>query len=210
MYKNSGIYLIKNKVNSKVYVGSAIDISKRWGEHRRLLINNNHNRHLQNSYNKYGKENFEYIIFESGIPPDNLLSWEQAVLDYFKSYLRTKGYNIRKFAMSNFKLKWSKESRMRASKAKKGKILTLEHRAKISESGKIAQNKPEILTKRSKFTTGTKNPKAVLTENQVREIKFKHFLEGKLSQQQIANMYKVSKGAIGGIVQNRTWKHITE
>ncbi len=54
------VYTIKNVINNKIYIGSAVNIKKRWHEHRNLLNNNNNNKHhspiLQNAWNKYGKK----------------------------------------------------------------------------------------------------------------------------------------------------------
>jgi group I intron endonuclease len=61
--KNSGIYIIKNVINGKFYLGSSINLSKRKRTHFRDLKNNKHHCiYLQRAYNKYGKENFEFII----------------------------------------------------------------------------------------------------------------------------------------------------
>ena len=55
LYGKSGIYQIKNLVNEKIYVGSAINLYQRKCEHFSDLRKNIHdNPHLQSSYNKYG------------------------------------------------------------------------------------------------------------------------------------------------------------
>lgn len=62
---NSGIYYIINIVNNKKYIGSSFDIKKRISKHFRQLSKNKHiNKHLQNAYNFYGKENFSFEIVE--------------------------------------------------------------------------------------------------------------------------------------------------
>jgi len=64
--KKSGIYKILNKINGKYYVGSTKNFNNRWNSHKSSLNRNEHtNIHLQNSYNKFGKENFDFIIIES-------------------------------------------------------------------------------------------------------------------------------------------------
>lgn len=54
-----GLYKIVNKMTGHCYVGQSQRCKKRIKEHFRLLRWNKHtNPHLQNSYNKYGAENF--------------------------------------------------------------------------------------------------------------------------------------------------------
>jgi group I intron endonuclease len=61
----SGIYQIKNLKNNKIYIGSSKNIKERFLQHKYNLKNNKHcNPILQNSWNKYGEENFEFIIIE--------------------------------------------------------------------------------------------------------------------------------------------------
>lgn len=63
------IYIIKNKINGKIYVGQTIkDYNIRWKSHKRLLRKGKHNNnHLQNSWNKYGEYNFEFILLHEFI-----------------------------------------------------------------------------------------------------------------------------------------------
>jgi hypothetical protein len=70
--KISGIYKIVNKINGKYYIGSSINIHRRWREHKCGLLNNKHpNLHLQKSWNKYGCNNFDFIII-SIFPTENV------------------------------------------------------------------------------------------------------------------------------------------
>ena len=62
---NCGIYKITNLKNNKGYIGQSSDIKKRWRNHKFELKNNIHNNpYLQNAFNKYGEEAFEFRIIE--------------------------------------------------------------------------------------------------------------------------------------------------
>ena len=57
--------MIKNNVNDKSYVGQSINIENRWTHHKSELNNNRHiNDYLQNAWNKYGEDNFSFIVIE--------------------------------------------------------------------------------------------------------------------------------------------------
>jgi group I intron endonuclease len=82
--KVSGIYKIVNKVNGKYYVGSSKDINGRWKNHVSSCSRNCHkNPHLQNTWNKHGIDNFEFIVIEKR-DESQLLIVEQKYLDKAK------------------------------------------------------------------------------------------------------------------------------
>jgi len=92
----SGIYKITNLKNGKFYIGSSKDIEFRWIEHKKHLNGNYHiNKKLQNAWNFYGKENFEFTIVELVSNDETfLLEREQFYFDIFKPYIKEIGYNI--------------------------------------------------------------------------------------------------------------------
>jgi group I intron endonuclease len=117
----SGIYIIKNVINNKVYIGSAINISKRFSVHKsRLNRNDHHSKHLQNAWNKYGSENFTFDILEI-IEENRLIEMEQIWMNFFVSYDDEFGYNICKVAGSAIGTKRTEESKIKMSKARVGK-----------------------------------------------------------------------------------------
>lgn len=63
-----GIYLIRNKINNKVYIGLSVNIEERWQHHRSLYLkkenNKEKNKPLYLAFNKYGIENFDFQILE--------------------------------------------------------------------------------------------------------------------------------------------------
>ena len=92
--KISGIYKIVNKINGKYYVGSSINVKRRWNEHKSELNKNVHiNSYLQNSWNKYGKNNFDFIIIKE-VSKSDLIIEEQKYLDEIKNDRKNICYNL--------------------------------------------------------------------------------------------------------------------
>lgn len=63
-YTQVGVYKITNIKSNKVYIGSSNNIYKRCLSHIAMLINNEHQLHIQNSFNKHGLSNFKFEIIE--------------------------------------------------------------------------------------------------------------------------------------------------
>lgn len=79
--KFSGIYCIINLVNQKRYIGSSKNISQRLWCHRANLRHNKHeNKHLQNAWNKYGEDMFQYFVLEK-CDEEILIEREQFYID---------------------------------------------------------------------------------------------------------------------------------
>lgn len=78
-----------------IYIGSSVNIYKRWSNHCWQLRNNKHsNRYLQNAWNKYGEQNFKFEILEL-CDPIKQFELEQDYLNKFKPFARlNNGYNI--------------------------------------------------------------------------------------------------------------------
>ncbi len=148
-----GVYCIYNKISGKVYVGSSIEVITRIGNHFWWLLNNKHkNIHLQSAYNKYGKENFEYIILEE-TNVDNLLTREQYYIDLLNCCNREYGYNICEIAG---KITFTPEVRAKISRAMTGKKLSLERIEKMRLINLGRKQSQEEKDKRALSNTGKK------------------------------------------------------
>lgn len=87
------IYGIKNLINEKIYVGKSINVKLRKKAHENSFIRKQAvNIHLQRAVDKYGIENFAFIILEE-VTLDNINEKEQYWIKYFKSYDENLGYN---------------------------------------------------------------------------------------------------------------------
>ena len=93
MKDTCGIYMIRNKINDKVYIGQSIHIQNRLDGHKRELRKGRHDsRHLQFAWDKYGEENFEFLSI-CECRKEKLNEMEQYYILCFESYLSDFGYN---------------------------------------------------------------------------------------------------------------------
>lgn len=112
----SGIYKITCSGNGKVYIGSATNFCTRWSMHLHDLRNNKHHGdYMQNSYNKYGEESFQFEILEYVEDVDKLIVREQYWLDTIKPYNRDVGFNTLEHAGSALGATVSEETKYKLS-----------------------------------------------------------------------------------------------
>jgi group I intron endonuclease len=147
VYKDvSGIYTIKSTVSSKVYIGLAGNLYKRFRAHVNLLRRNVHqNRHLQNHFNKYGEcFYFEVIeICDAAI----LIEREQYWIDTLKP-----AFNCNQVAEQVSLGKRSSDFKELMRKLNTGKVLSDNHKALIKASctGLIKSDKTKQLLSASR------------------------------------------------------------
>lgn len=139
----SGIYKITNTVNGKFYIGSATDLVKRRRSHMSSLKHGSHkNSKLQRSYDKHGKDSFEFEIVLYCETKD-LIMYEQIIIDGFDPVAN--GYNIKPVAGSTTGYKHSDETKAKMRAAWVGRVLpprSEETGRKISEAKKGKKRKP--------------------------------------------------------------------
>ena len=165
----NGVYQIVNTVNEMKYIGSG-NIKARWKDHKGKLNKGIHsNVHLQNAWNKYGKEAFRFDIIQwcnNGM--ESLVIEDELFDSYRKWQMWDELYNIRPTAQAmqhseDTKRKISdtlkanppnckphtEESKKKMSEAKLGnkhcvgRVLSQETRDKISAAtqGRVPWNK---------------------------------------------------------------------
>ena len=93
--KICGIYLLRNLINNKVYIGQSIDIYFRWKQHRYNALENKLDDYLHRAIRKYGWENFSKEIIEE-CKPEELNDKEIFYIKQYNSYANnshSNGYN---------------------------------------------------------------------------------------------------------------------
>lgn len=135
------VYIIRNLVTSRVYVGSSTNPRQRWTAHKSQLNRGSHHSiYLQRAWEKYGPDAFVFEIIESRIAADRLLEREDYFHKHFASIVGV--YNSAPVAGSTLGLKLgphSAEHRAKLSASHMGKRLSKEHRAAVGNAhrGKV-------------------------------------------------------------------------
>jgi len=170
----SGIYQITNQKNGNRYVGSAVNLKRRWRVHLSDLRRGQHkNEHLQRAYDKYGEGAFGFSVLENVEDAFQLIPREQHYLDTLKPEYNIAptagsqlGYRhteeVRRNmseAQSGERCYWygkhlSEETKRKISEAKKGKTLSAVTRARIGEARKGRYHSEETRKKISKARRG--------------------------------------------------------
>jgi len=196
----SGIYVILNTKNNKIYIGQAEDIRARQTEHKRdLKKNRHHNQHLQHAWNKYGEKVFQFKILERCSIAE-LNSREQ---HYLNVYI-PKGicYNISVDATAPMRgLKHSPESLLKMSIVQKSipHILDPEQRARMAVAQREA-NKDRIPTQKQRehFLQLNKSRKGQKLSEEHRR-KISEAGKGRIVTEETRHkLSKVNKGKIRG------------
>lgn len=148
--KICGIYCYENKINGKKYIGQSIDIDRRKVTHY-LEQGKDGCKALQNAWNKYGKESFNfYILIQCVLDVDLLNKLEIFFIKYLRSHVSEWGYNLTLGGKGNSGYRHSDESKRKNSEwhkgkpsPRKGKKHTKEAIQRMSEAhmGQIAHNK---------------------------------------------------------------------
>lgn len=78
----SGVYELRNTVTGHCYIGSSVNMQNRKNDHfYHLRTQTHHSPSLQNAYNKYGKDAFEFLVLEEVPDVSQLIQREQHWID---------------------------------------------------------------------------------------------------------------------------------
>ena len=107
--KMCGVYMIASTIDSRIYVGSSIDIAARWTGHKKdLSRGNHHSKHLQRFVDKHGMNSVFFCILTDLLPDSDPRRAEQVYIDTLKPE-----FNVCRFARSCLGVKRTAESKER-------------------------------------------------------------------------------------------------
>lgn len=184
---DSGIYIIRNTVNGKVYIGQSRRISNREYSHFRTLEKGTHyNKHLQRSYNTYGRDAFVFEVIE-WCDVSELDEREKYYIKKYDSMNINKGYNNE--GGGNV----GKEVSERMREAKRG------------ANNPMYGKKPSEETK-EKMRKASRGHNTKLTEEQVYQLK--EDLVNGIPQKEVAEKYGLTVAAVGKIQSCKNWGYV--
>lgn len=183
--KKSGIYIINCTLNNKCYIGSSVNIRRRYREYHSDFKNRKcHNQYLQNSFLKYGLNNFTFNVLEF-CSKESLIEREKHFINIIKP-----DYNI------DYEITSNRESL-------KSKEYSLKRREILKN---IKKEKGEIALLRITPFNGEFAGNAKLKEKEVIEII--DLINSNKDDKFIANKYNVSREIISKIRHGKNWKHL--
>jgi group I intron endonuclease len=179
------IYVLRNHVNNKVYVGQTWRaLKERFRTYRKSQP------HLFNAIEKYGKDNFYYEVLTIALTQEVADYWEGYFITKYDSTNNDKGYNIR--GPGGSRGKFSQISKDKMSARKLGIPLSKNHKQHLSDIG-----------------SGEDNPAAKITSEIAREI-YLDFLNNKISISELSNKYKLTNTSISAILNRKNWQDATK
>lgn len=198
--KNYGIYMIRNKINGKRYIGQTrSSFRNRYIKHMSGFKNGRgHTKKFFDDYEKYGSDSFEFSVLqiENDVAKLNLL--EKKYIALYDSV--NNGYNTQdggnavyndKEVKDVFKSKW---------------IVTDEFRKQRREYMKNRVVADETKERIRFANLGSKSPVAVLNEELV--IAIKEDLVRGMTIKNVAEKYSQNYLTISAIAHERSWEHI--
>ena len=206
-YGRAGVYLIRSS-DGRQYIGSAVNIGKRWRNHwRDLEGGKHHNRFMQRAWRKRGRRDFQFSVLLF-CDRENLLQYEQACIDAYRPE-----YNAAPVAGSQLGYRHTKETRARMSASRrkdfspmKGRKHTAEARAKMSANRKGKGGGPRTPERLAKIAAAMRAAKSVLNEEKVRSIRALN--RSGVPHREVAERVGCSYSAVADVVRNRTFKWV--
>ncbi len=131
--RTCGVYTITCTTNGRKYVGSSVDIAKRFARHFWSLENGTHgNTHLSRAWDKHGAAAFSFEVVELVSDPSALIAREQHWID--KLNTATRGFNICPQAGTTAGVKLNPSTVRKRAESQRGKPRSEETRRRIADA----------------------------------------------------------------------------
>ena len=192
-----GIYMIRNVVNNRVYIGqTGQSFKRRYWMHLWKLNNNQHdNIILQRAWNKYGQECFVFEVVEVVTDKTRLDSLETS---YIQNYKKSGGsYNILDVASTRRGIPMSEKAK---------RLVGEKNRVHMNGKKHSDETKRRMsLSRIGKEYTRIKKTN-VLNEDIVVEVKRRLMFGDNIKT--VADTLGVTYGSVNGILSNDSWSNV--
>lgn len=230
-----GIYLIRNTLNNKIYVGQSVDIKRRAQEHMRagqpekysIKSERDSNTPIHRAMQKYGIQNFTISVLEE-CSREQLNDRERYWIAILKATDSNIGYNLGLGGQDNFALKGETHSQAKLSQKDVNEIYDLLKNSTLSfpeiaanykvtnssicmiNTGKTWHSESEKYPIRitNSGSKGAKNPQSHFTEEEVMEIR-KLYSQG-ITYKNLPERLtkKASESAVRAIQYGKSYQHL--
>lgn len=136
------VYCIDNLINSKQYIGTAVDHTRRWCEHK----SGHGSKILKAAFKKYGVDNFSFEVIEI-LPEDEAKELEILMIRVFETQAPG-GYNITAGGEGATGWLASKETRRKMSESRGG-----------NRNGMYGKSHSKETKEKMKYRAKTRDPK---------------------------------------------------
>lgn len=215
-----GIYCIECVETGVKYIGQTYEnFYRRWIFHKwNLKANQHNNTYLQNSWNKYGLDNFRFYPIESfdlnqkdTVGKEKLNELERYYIEKYNTF--ENGFNLTTGGEECKMKPLSEESKRKIGEKNRinmtGKKASEETKKKMSDAHKKIMQSEEERKKRSIKLQGSKSYMAKCTEELIEEIRLEYMkCVGKIKNKDLAKKYNVSECIISDVINHKTWKHV--
>jgi len=229
MGKEGYVYIFRNTVNDKLYIGQTIrDLNKRIYRHKYNAFNLMSDLPLYKSIRKHGFDNFEILYYKTKV--ELLDHLEIFLINKFNTTDKNYGYNICFGGNSRKGFKHTEEAKRKIGQAsanreiKRGHHLSENHKRNISEGnkGKIVSketcNKIKMglakhydnnldREKHRIHKLGSLNPASKYNEDLIIKIKTDFHVKSK-TKKEISENYNIPYSTCANILNGYRWAHI--
>lgn len=113
MAKNYCIYMHKNKINGKIYIGQSCNLNVRWHP-----VSYKDCSYFYNAIQKYGWDNFEHIILEDHLSIEEADQKEKYYIEKYNTLNRDCGYNLKSGGNQGYVLSTETKQKIKKSNQK--------------------------------------------------------------------------------------------
>jgi group I intron endonuclease len=213
---SAGIYRITNIATGDKYIGSAVNLKRRYDFHvYQLERGSHHNPRIQRAWNKYGSDYFCFEPIEILDNPASLLAKEQEYLTALDVANRKDYYNICGIAGSNLGVKRSDATKARMSQAQKGRTFKPETIEKMRQAklGKALSDEHKKSLSKSRAGKSINRPHGIINIR-LRKLSNKQVIEVRkmrangASWCELSNAFGMGKSAVRRIALGLAYKDV--